>query len=164
MLDRRICGITKAKLATPVTTDEGDTLDERVDTITWTANDNKGLAAGEFQQFRVSVGLRDEGDMLAFPALQTYSDGEVVRWVDPTTEGGPEAQHPEPTVTLTAGGGEHGATPTTAAPAENGSASGSVKTAQDDADTAKTIGIIAIIFAVIALAGMAFSLTRKRPA
>src|SRR5262249_9059997 len=29
--------VNKVKLETPVTTDEGDTLDERVDTVTWTA-------------------------------------------------------------------------------------------------------------------------------
>ena len=38
-----------------------------------------------------------------------------------------------------------------------------MKTAQDDADTAKTIGIIAIIFSVIALFGIAFAMYRKRP-
>ena len=39
-----------------------------------------------------------------------------------------------------------------------------VKNAQDDANTAKTIGIIAIVFAVIALIAVVFSMVRKRPA
>lgn len=155
--------VAKAKLETPVTTDEGDSLDERVDSVTWTAADGEGIGAGEFQQFLVSVGLPDEAGALAFPALQTYSNGDVVRWVDPVTEGGPEAEHPEPVVTLTEGGEDpHGSTPITIA-SPDGTANGPVATAQDDADTAKTIGIVAIIFAVIALAGVAFSLARKSP-
>src|SRR4051812_5029395 len=35
--------VTKTKLETPVTTDEGETLDEAVNTITWTATDGKGI-------------------------------------------------------------------------------------------------------------------------
>jgi uncharacterized protein len=152
--------VKKAQLETPVTTDEGDTLDERVDTITWTADDASAIKPGEFQQFRVSAQLPDEGDSISFPALQTYSNGDVVQWVDPTGPGTPEAEHPAPTVTLTAGGDEHGGGDTTTTVA-HGSATGSVQTAQDDADTAKTIGIVAIIFSVIALIGVGIVLARR---
>jgi uncharacterized protein len=156
--------VQKAQLETPVTTDEGDTLDERVDTITWTANGDATIKPGEFQQFRVSAQLPDEGDAVEFPAVQTYSNGEEVRWVDPTGPDAPEADHPAPTITLTEGTDEHGGgeTPTTVAA---GSASGSVQTAEDDADTAKTIGIVAIIFSVVALIGVAIALfMRRKPA
>src|SRR4051812_10420401 len=88
--------VTKTKLETPVTTDEGESLDEAVNTITWTATDGKGIAPGYFEQFKVSVGLPDNADALEFPTLQTYSDGDVVKWIDPVTEGGPEAEFPEP--------------------------------------------------------------------
>jgi uncharacterized protein len=109
--------VKKARLETPVTTDEGDTLDERVDTITWTANGDAAIQEGQFQQFRVSAQLPDEGDAVEFPAVQTYSNGDEVRWVDPTGPDAPEAEHPAPTVALTAGGDEHGGgeTPTTVA-------------------------------------------------
>jgi uncharacterized protein len=158
--------VQKAALETPVTTDEGNTLDERVDTITWTADDASAIKPGEFQQFRVSAQLPDEGDSVAFPALQTYTNGEVVRWVDPTGPDAPEAEHPAPTVTLTEGEAEgDGTDATTTTTATGGSASGPVETAQDDADTAKTIGIVAIIFSVIALIGVGIALfMRRRPA
>ena len=157
--------VQKTQLETPVTTDEGTTLDERVESITWTA-EGDGLQAGEFQTFLVSVGLPDEPGALSFPALQTYSDGEVVRWVDPTGPDAPEAEFPAPTVTLTEGDAEgdgHGddATTTTTAAGTDGSAAGPVETAQDDADTAKTIGIVAIIFSVIALIGVGLALARR---
>jgi uncharacterized protein len=160
--------VNKTALETPVTTDEGDTLDERVESITWTA-EGDGLGDGEFQTFLVSVGLPDEPGTLSFPALQTYSDGEVVRWVDPSDPGAPEAEFPAPTVTLTEGDAEgdgHGddATTTTTVPSSDGSAASSVETAQDDADTAKTIGIVAIIFSVIALIGVGIALfIRRKP-
>jgi len=123
----------------------------------------QGEKPGEFQQFRVSVQLPDEGDSVMFPALQTYSNGAVVSWVDPTGPDAPEAEHPAPTVTLTAGGDEHGGGEevTTTTTASGSSASGPVETAQDDADTAKTIGIVAIIFSVIALIGVAIALARR---
>jgi uncharacterized protein len=154
--------VRKTQLETPVTTDEGSQLSERVESITWTA-DGDGLKAGEFQTFLVSVGLPDEPGTLAFPALQTYSDGEVVRWVDPTGPDVPEAEFPAPTLTLsegTADGNGDDVTPTTVA-GSDGSASGSVETAQDDADTAKTIGIVAIIISVIALIGAGVALLRR---
>ncbi len=157
--------VKKTALETPVTTDEGDTLDQRVESVTWTAQ-GEGLGDGEFQTFLVSVGLPDEAGTLTFPALQTYSDGDVVSWVDPTGPDAPEAEHPAPTVTLTAGAGEgdgHGteATTTTTATGSGDSAAGPVQTAQDDADTAKTIGIVAIIFSVIALIGVGITLARR---
>jgi uncharacterized protein YcnI len=155
--------VQKAQLETPVTTDEGTTLDERVDTITWTADASSAIKPGEFQQFRVSVQLPDVGDAVSFPALQTYSNDQIVRWVDPTGPDAPEAEHPAPTVTLTAGDDGHGGgeAVTTTTAASGGSASGPVETAQDDADTAKTIGIVAVILSVIALIGVAFALVRR---
>jgi uncharacterized protein len=155
--------VATTQLKTPITTDEGASLTEGVNTITWTATDGKGIQPGYFQQFKVAVGLPDDTTTLEFPALQTYSDGDVVRWIDPVIEGGPEAEFPEPTVTLTAGGDDHHDTSTTTASGSSGEASGSVQTAQDDADTAKTIGIVAIVFAVIALFAVAFSMFRRRP-
>ena len=46
------------------------------------------------------------GDALTFKAVQTYSAGEVVRWIGP--EG---SDNPAPKVTLTAGSDEHHAAP-----------------------------------------------------
>jgi len=59
---------------------------------------------GEFDTFSISVGpLPQDAGSLAFKALQTYSDGDVVRWIEPQ-EGQDEPQHPAPTITLTGAG------------------------------------------------------------
>jgi uncharacterized protein YcnI len=157
--------VNTAKLTTPITTDEGDSLDTKVTSIVWTATGN-GIAEGEFQQFLVSVGLPDkEGDLL-FPTTQTYSNGDAVEWNEAST-GGAEPEHPAPTVTLGAAASD--TTPTTAASGNGAkasaaaSASGAVKSAQDDADNAKTLGIIALILGAIALiVGIVAVLTGRR--
>ena len=92
--------VTKTKLAKPVTTDEGDKITEQVDTITWTGSGQQGrIGPGQFQDFGLSVALPDEaGKSLTFKALQTYGNGDVVRWIGP-----PSAEEPAPQVKLTAG-------------------------------------------------------------
>jgi uncharacterized protein YcnI len=88
------------KLAKPVTTDDGQ-VTEAVSTITWTATDG-GLAPGQFDLFTVSAGpLPTKPSQLAFPAVQTYSSGEVVRWIQPTVKGAPEPDSPLPVLKLT---------------------------------------------------------------
>jgi uncharacterized protein len=165
--------VAKTKLTTPVTSDEGNTLDEQLSTVTFTANSGGGIKPGEFQTFLVSVQLPAEGDSLGMPTTQTYSDGEDVEWNEATPDGGPEPEHPMPTVMLTAAGDGHGgATPTTVKEGDGGSAAGTaaaaaaVKTAQDDADSAKTLGTIGLVAGVLALiiAIVAIAMSRKKPA
>jgi len=92
--------VTKAKLATPITTDDG-TVTDGVGSITWTAT-GKGTAPGFFQTFQVEAGPLPATDTVAFPTVQTYGDGSVVRWTDATVPGGAEPEHPAPTLSLTA--------------------------------------------------------------
>jgi uncharacterized protein YcnI len=87
---------TTGKLATPIQTDDG-AIDTQVETVTWTAAKGAGIAPGQFQRFPLSVLIPDQaGRPLAFKALQTYSDGEVVRWI-----GAPGSDHPAAQVAVT---------------------------------------------------------------
>ncbi|ADB34756.1 nuclear export factor GLE1 [Kribbella flavida DSM 17836] len=88
------------KLATPVKV--GDvTLSQAVTTVTWTATAG-GVPAGDFDEFALSVGRLPEGvDTLSFPAEQTYSDGEVVKWAEVAADGAEEPEHPAPSLKLT---------------------------------------------------------------
>jgi uncharacterized protein YcnI len=88
----------KQKLATPIQTDDGP-IDEQIGEIVWTASSRKaGIAPGEFRDFPLSVVLPGKaGQTLTFKALQTYSDGDVVRWI-----GAPDADEPAPRLALTA--------------------------------------------------------------
>ncbi|WP_370967168.1 YcnI family protein [Amycolatopsis sp. cg9] len=68
-----------------------------VASIVW---DGGTVPAGTFQEFPVRIGEVPAGGPLAFQALQTYSDGQVVRWADPAQPGQPEPEHPAPVVTV----------------------------------------------------------------
>jgi periplasmic copper chaperone A len=88
----------KEKLATPIQTDDGP-IDEQIGEIVWTASSRKdGIAPGEYRDFPLSVVVPGKpGQTLTFKALQTYSNGDVVRWI-----GAPDADAPAPRLQLTA--------------------------------------------------------------
>ena len=76
----------KTKLAKPVATDDGS-VTEAVSKITWTATAG-GLEPGQFDLFTISAGpLPTKPSKLEFKALQTYSDGDIVRWIEPSVKG-----------------------------------------------------------------------------
>src|SRR3954462_8012077 len=85
------------ELDTPLETDDG-TISEVVSTVTWTADSAaNAIGTDEFGEFSVNAdGIPATPDALVFRAVQSYTDGSSVRWVDPVTEGGPEAEHPTP--------------------------------------------------------------------
>ena len=99
--------VETTKLAKPVTTDDGQ-VTEAVSKITWTATD-AGLAPGQFDLFTISAGpLPTNTSKLTFKAIQTYSDGTTVNWIQATVKGAPEPEHPAPVLTLTkASSGHH---------------------------------------------------------
>jgi len=99
--------IDKTTLAKPVKTDDGE-VTQAVSKITWTATAG-GLAPGQFDLFTISAGpLPTNTKKLVFKVLQTYDDGEVARWIQPTVKGAPEPEFPAPVLTLTKGTGGHG--------------------------------------------------------
>jgi periplasmic copper chaperone A len=84
--------ITTAKVDPPIEL-FGETISERVATVTWAGG---RIAPGEFDEFGVSAKVPNaEGRTLVFPALQTDSNGEVVRWIGPS-----DADEPASRVTL----------------------------------------------------------------
>lgn len=91
---------TTEKLPQPVKV--GDvTLSEAITTVTWTATTAVGVPPNDFDEFALSVGKLPEGvDSLNFPAVQTYSDGEVVKWEQVAKDGADKPEHPAPTLKL----------------------------------------------------------------
>ena len=90
---------TTSELPEPIEV-EGFTVTEAITNVTWTA-DGAGLPPEQFAEFALSVGPFPDGvDQLVFPATQTYSDGEVVNWSDPSVEGDAEPEHPAPVLTI----------------------------------------------------------------
>jgi periplasmic copper chaperone A len=143
--------VNKAKLAQPIKTDDGE-VTEGVKQITWTSK--QGIPPGAFQDFGLSVQVPGKaGDTLTFKALQTYSNGEVVRWIGP--EG---SDNPAPAVAVTAAADEHAAassTPAAAPPTPPASQS-------SDSSSSDTLSIIALIVGAVGLAASAAALIASR--
>ncbi|EWM19066.1 YcnI family protein, partial [Kutzneria sp. 744] len=93
--------VAMATLPTPVHQNNSD-VKNAVQTVTWTADPGTQVKPGEFLRFPVLAGpLADNTDKLTFKAVQTYSNGDVVRWIDaPAADGAQEPEHPAPTITL----------------------------------------------------------------
>jgi uncharacterized protein YcnI len=83
------------KLAKPIQTDDGPVSFE-VAQVIWTATAG-GLPPGEAIRlfFTTAVPSKPAGTVLSFKALQTYSNGKIVRWIGP-----PDADEPAPQAVL----------------------------------------------------------------
>jgi uncharacterized protein YcnI len=139
--------VTKAKLAAPVKDDDGNDVTEAVSKIVWTAGTGAGVKPGEFQEFDVSAGPLPKADQVVFKALQTYSDGTIVRWIEIPQAGQPEPEHPAPILKLSK------ADDSADAPAASTSSGGG------GSGAGVGLGIAAL---VIALAGLAVALLAYR--
>src|SRR6185436_19764025 len=144
--------ITK-KLATPIQTDDGP-ITEGIDRMVWTRTSGAGgIKPGQFQDFPISVQIPGKaGDKLTFKALQTYSNGEVVRWI-----GAPSADQPAPRVTVTdakATSADHTSMGTAVAAGGGG----------DDANSAMTAPALVAAGLLVALGALAVARRRHRSA
>ena len=104
--------VTMVKLAKPVTNDEGETVTDRIATVTW---EGGAIAPGEFDEFVLSGKAPGTRGALIFPTVQTYSNGDVVRWI-----GDPSADLPAPRVTVTPRAGQASAAAPAASADEGG--------------------------------------------
>ncbi|WP_428339745.1 YcnI family protein [Mycobacterium sp.] len=75
---------------------------DKVRSVTWTAAPDGGIQVDQFDVFRIALKLPD-ADSVSFPTTQTYADGVVVKWDQPSPPESPEPEHPAPTLALTAG-------------------------------------------------------------
>jgi hypothetical protein len=78
--------------------------------VTFTAASGTRIGQGQFVDFPISLGpMPKDRDSVTFPAKQTYDNGEVVAWDQPTPADGSEPEHPAPTVKLLPASGDgHG--------------------------------------------------------
>jgi len=140
--------VKKITLAKPVTTDDGS-FNQAVSEITWSGGK---IAPGQFQDFEVSADPLPTGvSALAFKALQTYSNGDVVRWIDLRAPGQPEPTHPAPVLTLT-----------TAAVHTAAAADGPASSGAGSDGTARVLAIAGLTAGILALAAAALGLRRRR--
>ena len=133
--------VQTTKLPSPIQTDDGPVSDA-VAQITWTG----GTITGDnYDDFDITAGQvpKDATD-LTFKAIQTYSNHDVVRWIDIPAPGGPEPDHPAPILHLTP-----------AATQDNNAAAGpsvsaSAHSSTPSETTTRGLSIAALIIAVAA--------------
>ncbi|HEY8979054.1 MAG TPA: YcnI family protein [Streptomyces sp.] len=154
--------VTKSKLAKPLSM-HGKQITEAVTKVTWTATE-KGIQPGFIQQFPLSVGaLPEDTDSLVFKALQTYSNKEVVRWIEVQQDGAEEPEFPAPALALSAakGDGHHdnGDDDAEAAAAKTTTAASSSDSSDSTDTTARVLGVVGI---VVGIAGVAYGVLAGR--
>ena len=167
------------KLAKPIKTDDGLVTTE-VTEVDFTGGDTP---PGQFANLPLTLSLPDAakpGSVISFPTVQTYSDGEVVHWIDPSAED----EHPAPTIDITAPGtadldvtgGDAGppaklpvdlAGPTSGSAAPSGSAAAGAPATVTHTivkHETSTLSVIALIVGVLGLiAGLGALLLRRKP-
>lgn len=130
---------------------EKDPESQLATSVTWTAEPGVEVGPGEFQQFVLSVGPLPEEDDVAFPATQTYSDGEVVAW-DQISDG-EEPERPAPSLTLAPSSGDgHGSGSSSggAHATDTGATTDTAASATDD--TARWLGGIGLVLGALGAA------------
>jgi uncharacterized protein YcnI len=144
--------VQTTKLPSPVQTDDGP-VSAAVSQITWTGG---SISGDNYDDFDITAGQvpKDVTD-LTFKAIQTYSNHDVVRWIDIPAPGGPEPDHPAPILHLTAANQDNnaGAGPSVSASAHS--------TTQSESTT-RTLSIVALIVAVLAALLAIGGLLRKQ--
>ncbi|WP_330338972.1 YcnI family copper-binding membrane protein [Streptomyces sp. NBC_00557] len=151
--------VVKARLDKPLTL-HGEKIDQTVTKVTWTASDGKGIRPGYFQKFPLSLGaLPENTDQLVFKAIQTYSNKEVVRWIEAPQAGQDEPENPAPVLQLSAAAGDHHGT---AAAQDTADRTGNASAATGSHDTDTTARVLAVAGIVVGAAGVAYGVLAGR--
>jgi periplasmic copper chaperone A len=154
--------ITQTKLAKPIQTDDG-AITEVASEVDWKADAGAGIKPGFFGEFTIIGGKLPDGiTTLTFKAIQSYSDGKQVAWIEQPAQGSnAEPDHPAPTLHLPAASG-NGATPT-AGSTSNGAASVTATSSKGASQGAAVTGIVlGAVGVVLAAAALALTIARGR--
>jgi uncharacterized protein YcnI len=127
-------------LAKPIVTDDGK-FTQAVSEVTWSGGK---IAPGQFQDFSISADPMPTGEsQVTFKAIQTYSNGDIVRWIDLTQPGQPDPEHPAPSVALTTG-------TTTATTSTKTTATTTASAGSTSDGLARVLAIAGLLLAVLA--------------
>ena len=137
--------VNSRRLATAISTDDGN-VSQVVSDITWTATAG-GIAPGQYENFVVAAGRGPSRSGSAiFKTLQTYSSGEVVRWIQIASSSDPSPVTPAPVLTVT--------------PADVSGAP--VGPSTSSSSSAESVAGVALAVSLVALGGVVFLIVRKR--
>ena len=148
--------VIETKLATPIK-EGGETINTEVSQIVWSWTGPLGkVNNNQFINFPLSLAIPEKaaGQALEFKTVQTYSNGQIVHWIEPSLT----AEHPSPRINVTAKGGViqdvagHEAGPE-AGQAPSQSASGALTTplVKPSGGASKGLGLAALIVGALGL-------------
>jgi uncharacterized protein len=151
--------VKQTKLATPIKTDDGD-ISEVVSEVDWTAAAGGGIRPGFFGQFTIIAGKLPDGvNSLTFKAIQQYSDGSTVSWIEqPAPGSSQEPEHPAPVLTLTGTSATGSPDASTSSPVTG---TGSDRPEAASKGTATTGIVLGAIGTVLGAAALAIVLMRR---
>jgi uncharacterized protein YcnI len=158
--------VLEARLATPIEQD-GEKVDTEVSQIVWTWVGPLGeVRNGQFVNLPLAVAIPADvaGKALEFRTVQSYSNGQVVHWIDPSLT----AEHPAPRINVTAKGGaiEDVAGDEAGPPAGQAPVGGSTPTPASGVATrpasaaSRGLGVAALILGALGLSVGLLALTR----
>jgi uncharacterized protein YcnI len=161
--------VIETKLATPIEED-GEKIDTEVSQIVWTWTGPLGqVNDGQFVNLPLSLAIPADaaGKALEFRTVQTYSNGQIVHWIDPSLE----AEHPSPRINVTAKGGvieeiagaEAGPSAGQTGPSASTGSSSPAVVKSTSSGASKGLGIAALIIGALGLLTglMALALARR---
>ena len=158
--------VIETKLATPIKED-GETIDTEVSQIVWTWTGPLGkVDNGQFINFPLSLAIPENatGKALEFRTVQTYSNGAVVHWIEPSLT----AEHPSPRINVTAKGGlieevaGHEAGPEPGQTGASTAAAPATNAAKPSSGASKGLAVTALILGALGLLAGLVALARSR--
>jgi uncharacterized protein YcnI len=146
--------VLNQKVSPPIQTAEGP-VSEEISQVIWSWTGPLGMVSNnQFIQFPLSVAIPTNlaGRALQFKTLQSYSNGKLVHWIDPSLS----AEHPAPRINITAKGGviedvagrEAGPEAGQAAGPSGSSAQGT-RLAKSSGGASKGLGVSALVVATL---------------
>jgi periplasmic copper chaperone A len=157
--------VRQTKLATPIKTDDGE-ITEAVSEIDWKVSAGaQGIGPGQFDEFVFIAGQLPEEKSLTFKAVQTYSDGSTVSWIEePAPGSSAEPEHPAPVLTL--GAGSSSEPGSGASSRSSGSASSQIQASSPGDAASNATAVTGIVLGslgvLLGLAALVVALRRRR--
>lgn len=147
--------------------EDGDAITELPSVATWTFK--QPVPDANLVLLRATMNLPKSAGQVNFPVVQTCSKGSV-SWTEIQKAGADEPEHPAPSFMVTEGSGDDGHSSMTSEASEDSSSTmkgdaastKQVDDAKDDADQAKTFGIVGIALGAVGLLFGLIGLRRRR--
>ncbi|HEY2833554.1 MAG TPA: YcnI family protein [Sporichthyaceae bacterium] len=157
---------SQTDLPSPVDTDDGP-VNSVVSKIVFSGS---SISGDEYVDFPIAVGKLPDTPQLVFKVLQTYSDGNVVRWIEEGSDapGAQEPEHPAPSIKLAQGGEDSDAVAPSASPSASAGSGPSVSAASSATDDyaskndVKVALAVGVVGAALGLLGLGTAFAKRR--